>query len=294
MKFILPAEIGDIELITSDVPEDDHDIWDAGTTYAAGDRVILLSTHRIYESLDSGNVGNSPATHPLLWLDLAPTNRWAMFDQAVGTSTVQAEQVQVTVFPGPVNSLALLDIDADEVLVTMQEGATVLYTRTIVLTPGDTVLNWYDYFFDPITRQTSVFLDDLTVNSNATITVTITGEADVSIGTLVFGKLIDVGETQYGFSLGILDYSRRTTNEFGVTTVTKRGYAKRLTARVALPTAAVDEISRRLTSVRATPVIWIGAPGFDEAVIYGFYKDWSLDVAHPTLSFCSLTIEGLV
>jgi hypothetical protein len=294
MKFILPATIGDVELISSDVPEDDHDEWDVATSYGIGDLVISSVTHRIYESIAGSNVGNNPATSPLQWLDLAPTNRWAMFDNAVGTLTTQAEQVQVTLFPGPINSIAILDIDADEVLVEMYDGASLLYSRTILLTPGDTVLSWYDYFFDPITRQRTVFLDDLVVNSNATITITITGTADVSVGTLVVGKLIDVGDTQYGFSLGIIDYSKRVTNDFGVTSVTKRGYAKRLNARVKLPSAAVDEVSRRLSAVRATPVIWIGAPGYDESVIYGFYKDWSIDVAHWNVSFCQLTIEGLV
>ena len=27
--------------------------------------------------------------------------------------------------------------------------------------------------------------------------------------------------------------------------------------------------------------------------VYGFYKEFSIDLAYPTVSYCSLTIEGL-
>jgi len=42
-----------------------------------------------------------------------------------------------------------------------------------------------------------------------------------------------------------------------------------------------------------TPVLWIGSESFESLTVYGFYKEFSIDLAYPTVSYCSLTIEGL-
>ena len=73
----------------------------------------------------------------------------------------------------------------------------------------------------------------------------------------------------------------------------ERAYAKRMTVPIAVLTPNVDEVARRLTQIRATPVVWIGASRFDQSIVYGFAKDWSIDLAYDQVSFCSLTIEGL-
>ena len=46
-------------------------------------------------------------------------------------------------------------------------------------------------------------------------------------------------------------------------------------------------------ALRATPVLWIGSESFESLTVYGFYKEFSIDIAYPTVSYCSLTIEGL-
>ena len=60
-----------------------------------------------------------------------------------------------------------------------------------------------------------------------------------------------------------------------------------------MDTEQIDYISRTLAQLRATPVLWIGSEGFESLSVYGFYKEFSIDLAYPTVSYCSLTIEGL-
>lgn len=50
MKVIRPIDIGETQLLASNVVEADYPQWSAGTTYGADTRVISLATHRIYES----------------------------------------------------------------------------------------------------------------------------------------------------------------------------------------------------------------------------------------------------
>jgi len=90
MKLIRPTALTDAMLTSSTAPENDYPVWAAATVYAVGARVILTSTHRKYEAL-AASTGVNPATDPTKWLDLGPTNRWAMsFAATLANSGVTA------------------------------------------------------------------------------------------------------------------------------------------------------------------------------------------------------------
>ena len=77
MKLIRPTTLTDAMLSSSTAPENDYAAWGSGTAYAVGARVILTSTHRRYEAL-AASTGVNPASDPTKWLDIGPTNRWAL------------------------------------------------------------------------------------------------------------------------------------------------------------------------------------------------------------------------
>ena len=107
------------------------------------------------------------------------------------------------------------------------------------------------------------------------------------------GEVVTLGTTEAAPTIGITDYSRRVTDDFGVTTVVERGFSRRMSVRMALPFAAVDALQRRLADLRATAAMWVADDRFDSLKVNGFYKDFSIDLAVPPLSYCTLTIEGL-
>lgn len=88
MNIIEPVRITPAMLISSNVPEDDHPDWDAGTTYGNGDRVIR--SHRIFESVQGGNTGHNPAADDVgeWWVEVSATNRWRAFDLEIGRAHV--------------------------------------------------------------------------------------------------------------------------------------------------------------------------------------------------------------
>jgi hypothetical protein len=302
VKFVRPVQVTDATLVSSTIPEDDHPAWNSGTTYAAGAKVILASTHRRYESVAGGNLNNNPATATTAWIDLGPTNRWAMFDATVGTITKPASGTTMTVvlLPGAIDSLALLDVVGSSVYVSMtkSDGVTVVYERTIDLTDTTNVSDWYSWFFERALRSTTVVLNDIPPYGAGKLTVTITNTVIPSCGTFVVGRYFHIGDTQWNPKAGIIDYSSKSTDEFGVTSVVQRSYARRQDCVVRCSTPRVNEIVRQLAAVRATPVIWLGADALttvtDTLAMYGFIKDFSVDIAYPEYSMLSMTIEGLV
>lgn len=294
MQIIEPVSLTDAMLISSSLPETDYPAWDAATAYATGDRCIRSTTHSIYQRLSPGGTSaTAPENDPANWQRVGPTNRWAMFDQATGTASIGTTSITFTIAPGLVRALALLDIDAASVDIVMTDGATTVYSRTISLSSGYGVSDWYSYFFSPILRKRTLVVTDLPPYSSGQITITINGSGSVDVGTVAIGSLFDLGGTRYGMSLGIVDYSKKDTDAFGVTTVVARPYAKRMTVPIAILPGSVDEVARRLQLLRATPLVWIATKKYDQSVVYGFFKDWSIDVSYDQICYASITIEGL-
>jgi hypothetical protein len=298
MKVLNPAPIATAALLSSSLGETDYPEWAAGATYAAKARVIVAATHRIYESVDAGNIGNNPAVPGTHWIDIGPTNRWAMLDGAVGTMSVGTGSIDITVAPGRVDSLAVVDTTAETVRVIVTVDGTALFDQwRSTNASGGVIADWYAYFTADTGKVSSLVFDGLPRYANAQIRVILTGDnpsGPVAVGTLLVGKVIDLGMTEAGPTIGINDFSRKETDQFGATDIVERSWAKRMTVRSMIDTRAVDGIQRSVAALRAKPALWIAEDGFDSLTVYGFFKDFSVDLALETISYCSLSIEGLI
>ena len=112
---------------------------------------------------------------------------------------------------------------------------------------------------------------------------------------LLAGTFYELGDTQYGASSGITDYSVKDTDAFGVTTFVQRAYSDRNSLSLMFDNAQLNKVKGVLKSVRATPCAWIGTDvdGYEVLDTLGFYRDFSIVISYPTQSLCSLEIEGL-
>jgi len=297
LKFITPVAINDATLISSTRAENDYAAWAVGTTYALGARVIKASTHRIYESVQAGNLGHDPATDTsgAWWVDVGPTNRWAMFDKTVGSITSQATPLTVVLEPGIVTALALLDIAGTQVTVSMTDGVAgpTVYNKTFDISDDAPLIDWWGYFFDLITPATQLIVTDLPPYGTGRLTVSIAAAATASCGTLAVGGVIEVGDVRLGARLGIIDYSKKTTDDYGVTSVVQRPYAKRFDLNALIKNTHLDYIANRLAAIRATPVVWIASDRFDSLAAFGWVRDWGITIAYQTRSEIAVSIEGL-
>lgn len=272
--------------------------WSSGTTYADGDRAISAATHRVYESLQNSNL-NHALTDPAWWLDIGPTNRWAAFDQKVGTLVSRSGSISYQIATGMSDAVGLVDVEADSVTVSVSISGSPIYSKTKYLDlSGSLIDDWLDYFTGPVGTRRAVDFDDLPVHSTAIASITINGATSttaVSVGTVGIGAARSLGSTEVGGEVGIMDFSRKETDDFGNVTVVERGYSKRMTLRSMIATDLVDDVQRLLASVRATPVIWIGEDGYDSLTIYGFFKDFSINMSDASggQSYVSTTVEGL-
>lgn len=294
MKVLFPMTVTESQFVSSTVPEDDHPAWSAATAYSIGDRVIVLANHSVYEAV-TPSTNKPPATSPNDWLRVGATNRWRMFDETIGSRTEADEGLTVEVAPGEiVSSVALVNVDASSVRVTMTDDTEgVVFDRTELLYDPSNVVDWWTYFFERIERKSTHVINNLPTYGSATIAVELIG-ADVALGSLVLGRLREYTRlVQRGVSVGIQDYSRRERDEWGNTIISERAFAKRAEWRFVIDNASIDSMQRQLAELRARPAIYVGSTRYEATVIYGFYRDFRIVIAHPGHAECSIEIEGL-
>lgn len=293
MKIIRPAVITATELVASSVP-DTPPTYVQGATYAKGDRV-QDAEHREYESAQANNTGHA-LTDPAWWIRLVATNRWRMFDQTNGSQTEAPEVVEVDLLVrSRVNAIALLNIDAAAVEITATVGDRQLYHATFSLVSTAGVNNWHRYFFEPVDRRNDLIVTDLPTYSNMKVRVRVTRPGGVvRIGNLVIGQMKDLGITEIGLNVSIIDYSKKGADDFGNPILIPRPFARKLSTRLLLQNDQVDQVEAALSKLRATPLVWIASTRFAAATVFGFYRDFNISFAHPEQSYCSVEIEGII
>ena len=278
--------------------------WSAATSYTVGANVYLASTQRIYECLVAGVDATSPDVSAVAavprWLDLAPTNPHAVLDGQVNTRTYATTQLVFTIASGPATSIALFGIvNAYEAVIDVRSsaGGTLVDTRTVKL-DGTKITDWYEYFFELYVPKPEVILTDLPPYYNAAITITLTGTtgAQVGCGVVLAGKSYFIGTAQYGAGASINDYSRKETDEFGITTFVRRAYSKRMSLKTVIDNPLLNKVQYVLAEVRATPCAWLGVPqaGYDPLNVFGFYKSFDIEIQYADYSQISFEIEGLI
>lgn len=271
-----------------------YSVYAGGTSYSLGDVVIDTATHHEYESLANANLGNA-LTDATKWLDLGSNNRYRMFDQINSSLTIRDENINVTVdINGRADGIAMLNILAATVQIIVTADAVEVYNETYSLVDDSGIDNWYEYFFEPIVRRSNLIVVDLPNVADPTIQIILDNETgSTEVGTVVIGQTKDLGLTVYGARTGIQDYSRKVTDEFGNTTIVERTFAKRGSFDVVVANAKIDALSDLLSAYRATPVVWIGTDDYASTWIYGFYKDFGIQLRHLEQSNLGLEIEGL-
>lgn len=301
MKLVKPVTIDDTVMLSSTVPETDYSLWSSVTTYIVGNR-IRRPNHIIYESLVASNLNNIPENTTIAvtpaapkWLEIGKVNRWRMFDALVDSYTEVATSLVVDLASSNAGALCLFGLLGATLNVkVISPELAVVYDNTVDL-EGSYVTDWSEYFFTGFSQVEQVVLTDLPVYYTATVRITITGST-VRCGHCVLGGVADLGSLEYGATAGIIDYSRKDTDAFGNTTFIQRAFSKRMSGRLWFANTSMTALQRMLASVRAVPCVWIGTDDvtYDALVVYGYYKDFNIEVAYPDTSYCSLEIEGLI
>lgn len=304
MNVIVPIQITDAMLTSTSIPELDvsegESEWLPGTTYNLGDFVAIAANHQIYQSLSDGNVGNDPASDDVNWNSVYPTNRWAMFDTVNGTTSDGASPITIRVTPGSiVNGVAAFNVKGASAItiIMVDPEAGEVYRNELSMEDDQEVTDWWQWTYADI-EDINEFVDPkLPAYPNAYIEVIFEGVGNISIGTLLFGRLFELGQTVYGTSVQMLDFSQKDTDDFGNFTITKRRNSKLVDFDAFVPSERISYTFRKLRSLTTVPCVWYATgtlPTRDPTIVYGYHRDSRINWDNPSTSSVTIQIEGLV
>jgi hypothetical protein len=298
MKIVVPISIDDAALLSTNVSETLYPPYDAGYVFAKGDRVSVIGAnlHQVYESLVDSNVGNDPATSPTKWIYVSVTNPWLMFDRSVTSQTQNADSIDVSIQTRGRNPcLTLLNLNAAEARVQMVDDMDgTVYDKTHSLVSDSGIDDWYSFFFEPVVRLQDLTVLDMPAYASPIVNVTLNAPGEqVKCGALLLGPFAEVGDTQFGATVGIQDFSVKQPDDFGNYFIVQRAFRKRAAFTVMIDAVRVDTLQQLLASLRATPAIYIGADNYASTAVYGFFKDFTIEIAYVKESVCTIEIEGL-
>lgn len=300
MLTITPNAINDSTLISTNVAESDYPLWDNTTTYALGDMRIYLTTntHWVVKSLVASNLGNTPTglDTDTKWVKVSETNRWKMFDLKQTSQTVNAETISVTVANASmVNGAYFGNITGTTLTISgVDQYDASIYSSTVSLVDNSNVYDPWTYFFAPILYKSDYVVTDLPPYGLTKYTITISQPGgNAKCGTFLMGQVTDFGDTSYGMTSGLLDYSVKRANEFGDYILTERAYSKTLNIDVRCEKGQTDPFMSYVIRYRATPLVIVGSIDYAMSYVFGFFKDVKGIVDYPSHSLFSVEFEGL-
>lgn len=307
MKVIQPLRVTDAILADSNVPEDDHPAWHVSTAYNVGDRVILVSTHSVYEAVQP-TTGDDPALAVNLfseanpagaWLRVGATNRWKAFDQRLNDQVMQEGGITYTfAIPQFSDGISFFNLMALRVSIIVRDPSdTIVFEQTAEIVDTSAIVDWFTFFTWEPSFQTEALFIGLPAYASHTIEIVIdNGDATAAVGQIVFGRVGNLGTTMAGTEIGIRDFSTKERDAFGNAELLQRAFAQRVTFKFHMPTSDERRVQRIVAGLRAVPAVYFASTTTLDrgTLIYGFYPDFSIPLASAGVSYATLEIEGLI
>lgn len=310
-SVLVPVDIaatGALSSVTaaySGLPEDITPAWAINNTYGLGTR--CNRNHRVYESARDNNVGNDP-TLPVnqysaagvatWWIDIGPTNLYAMFDGLVSTQTLAASPLIITLMPGAFNGFALFGIDADSYSITIKDtaGGDTVYSESTTPLEASQPADYYEYFFDRFKPLRQFIRADLDEYSAAELTITLNRASGlVGLGMVAIGDLRPLGLPQRDAVVSPQDFSYIKYDDFGNATVRKRANATGISIPVVIEEDSVNSVLDTMKEVLGTPVVVVGSQSqnYEWLTVFGLVSGEVSAGPYP-YSTLKLTAKGLI
>lgn len=292
----------------AELPEDTNPAWSSKATYVAGDRRYLASTHRVYEATGAtGNTDKDPslpanqynaAGQATFWIDVGPTNRYAMFDGLITTQTSAASPLVITMTPGAFNGFALFGIDADSFSVTVKDAPSgnVIYSEPTTPLEGSMPADYYEYFFDRFKPLRQFIRAGIEPYGSSEITLTLNkATGPVKLGMFAIGDLRPIGIPQRDAKVEPQDFSYFKQDAFGNSTVKKRANATGMSISCVMDIAEAGTVLDTVKEVLGIPVVVVGSEAtmYEWLTVFGLISGSMTPNPYPYVRL-SITVKGFI
>ena len=268
-RILIPIAITPVMVVTgTSIAEPDttrgEAAWLLATAYTVGQRVTHLGS--VWEAV-APSTGVTPGTDTTKWLRFGPTNRTAAFDEYTTTRSVGTTSITYVLQPGFFNGLRLDGLEGVQLVATLKDepGGSVIWSKTLDL--FEQALGFYELLFSPLRALRVVSFDDLPLQPNPELTITISAAsgAAVGIGSIMMGDwrtLMGTGRfggTEYGARMTRKSYTYWDEKDDGTYSLVRRPSKRDVSCSVVIDAdqamyadALLDEITDRLVAFEAS------------------------------------------
>jgi hypothetical protein len=277
-------------------PDTGEAVWVSGTSYTLGQKCILLSTHKVYQRVIAGAGTTAPNLDLTNWVEVGPTNRWAMFDIYRNSPSVFNAATTVVLAPGSrVDSIAIMGARVSDVNVSIEHDGEVIYTYSAPM-QARLVVDYYDYFYADFNYKNSVLMLSIPPVLNPIITITTSQQG--SISSIVIGRQTYIGMTRTGHTNNTLNFSVIDRDTYGTTTLIPRRNIPRTSQEIVVHKKDVNDVLAIRNALRASPAVWSGLDDdtedyFEALLILGIYKEMTISLDYPEYATCTLELEEI-
>ena len=293
-------------MLTSSIAEPDASVgevvWNAATNYTAGTRVIRTTTHKVYERVGLAGVdAGLPESTPSKWVEIGPTNKWAMFDTSRSTKSTSTTDIVITIAPGVrFNSIGIVGSTATSVEISVSSPSTgVVFTSTDSMYSRSTD-RWYSYFFGRFNLRTQLLKLNIPPVSSSTVTITLRtgGSGSCSIGGILLGSATFLGDIQVSPAIESTNYSKIERDIYGNASLVPRRTVPKTIQETIVPKANINKIMATRELLNAVPALWAGLTDdthgyFEPLLIFGIYKEFAINMSYPDHAVISLELEEI-
>lgn len=239
------------------------------------------------------------------WEEVGATNQHKMFDGYANTQTVFPDEIYVKLNISRADYVAIFNVSGVKVEFFLWDTTetTLLWSAVVDMVYGSSIIarisDWFEYFFGEFSlkEDAGMAMGAIIFEGVLGIKITAASGEDAKCGGVIHGRAFTIGTTRYGSTAGMQDFSQKTTDDAGRTTMTQGYWAKRNTHQVVVQNGYIDMVYKILTSLRGTPTAWIGnnsGSAYETQVVYGVCVNFSIVFSGPVRSGCDLEIEGLI
>jgi len=282
--------------------------FDPSVTYGYGD--VTFYDHYYYKSVIDGNVGNNPWDSPTLWLRWSISNRYAQIDLRATTETVWNVDTAISINDDALvcsyqnNNYATIsfgNITGTSVLVELLDGATVVWSSEKIIPIRSGANTWYNFYYDSFDRQgvKAAAYFQLPTSFGTTIRTTITAyNGTAACGYCVAGFDRWLGDTLFGLSMGLDDYSLITIDDWGIKSIQKRNVSRFMDIDVDFPSGQLMEMMYIASDLHGDIVLFIGDESadsqFDNLFLLGYIENYTTVLPDPVITKGSFSIREVI
>jgi len=264
--------------------------WVDTTAYSAGQEVVYKN--HIYRSIVNDNTGVIPSLNTGKWLLFGVDNSYASIDLHSLTASVIDDGLTYIEFEFAsigFDTLAfkgLVGLSLDIYEYNSIGTQIALTNKSTVPTETPPAIQTVDLVFDTILAETE----------KIKIRLHKTAGGEASIDSMVGGKAFDIGATSFGVTGGFVDFSVRKTDDYGITTITKRNVQETFKGDLMIDATRTQTVKRYVRyNCMGTTIMFIADESVDSKyenlLMLGYIADFDIRIDNGVKSFGTIEIE---